>query len=108
MQRSLIGDTGEGMQDSFDILEERVKTAAELVRKLRRDNQGLEDQLKENKARLAEAEARVSALEEQAGDTVGRGANLAQLTAEIETMKGEQDEVRTRVARILALLESLD
>jgi predicted RNase H-like nuclease (RuvC/YqgF family) len=108
MQRSLIGGTGEGMQDSFDILEEKVKKAAELVRQLRRDNQSLDDELKDGKAKLAEAEKKVAALEDQVGDTVSRGAKLARLTAEIDTMRSEQDEVRTRVAKILTLLESLD
>ncbi len=96
------------MQDSFDILEEKVKKAAELVRQLRRDNQSLDDELKDGKAKLVEAEKKVAALEDQVGDTVGRGAKLARLTAEIDTMRSEQDEVRTRVAKILTLLESLD
>src|SRR6185369_2532883 len=81
-QRSLIGDTGEGMQDSFDILEEKVKKAAELVKKLRRDNKSLDDQLRDSKAKLAEAEKKLAALEAQMGDAAGSAAKIEGLNAE--------------------------
>ena len=96
------------MQDSFDILDEKVKKAAELVKKLRRDNKGLDDQLKDNKAKLAEAEKKLTALEAQMGDAAGASEKIDGLTAEIETLRGEQEQVRTRVAKIVTLLESLD
>ena len=96
------------MQDSFDILEERVKKAAELVKKLRKDNKSLEDQLKESRARLAEAENKLLAFEQQLGDSAGHAAKVDALTAEIASLKSDQDQVRTRVAKIVSLLESLD
>ena len=96
------------MQDSFDILEEKVKRAADLVKKLRRDNKTFDDQLKENKAKLVEAERKLNALEAQMGDAAGHAAKIDGLTAEIETLKSEQEQVRTRVAKIVSLLESLD
>ncbi len=96
------------MQDSFDILEEKVKKAAELVKKLRRDNKNLDDQLRDNKAKLLEAEKKLTALETQMGDSSGSAAKIDGLIAEIETLKNEQNEVRTRVAKIVTLLESLD
>jgi predicted RNase H-like nuclease (RuvC/YqgF family) len=108
VQRSLIGGTGEGMQDSFDVLEEKVKKAAELVKRLRKDNKHLDDQLKDSKAKLIEAEKKLAALEAQMGDAAGHAAKVDSLVAEIETLKNEQDQVRTRVARIVTLLESLD
>ena len=69
------------MQDSFDILEEKVKKAAELVKKLRRDNKSLDDQLKDSKAKLAEAEKKLAALEAQMGDAAGNAAKIDGLTA---------------------------
>jgi predicted RNase H-like nuclease (RuvC/YqgF family) len=108
MQRSLIGDRGEGMQDSFDILEEKVKKAAELVKKLRKDNKHLDDQLKDSKAKVLEAEKKLAALEAQMGDAGGQAEKIDGLTAEIEILKGEQEQVRSRVAKIVTLLESLD
>ena len=96
------------MQDSFDILEEKVKKAAELVKKLRRDNKSLDDQLKDNKAKLLEAEKKLSAMEAERGDSADHAAKIDGLTAEVETLKSEQDQVRTRVAKIVTLLESLD
>ena len=35
-------------------------------------------------------------------------SQLDQTSREIETLKSEQDQVRTRVAKIVSLLESLD
>ena len=96
------------MQDSFDILEEKVKKAAELVKKLRRDNKGLDDQLKDSKAKLAEAEKKLAALEAQMGDAAGHAAKIDGLTTEVATLRGEQEQVRTRIAKIVTLLESLD
>jgi len=96
------------MQDSFDILEEKVKKAAELVKKLRRDNKSLDDQLKYNKAKLAEAERKLLALEAEMGDAAGHAAKIDGLTAELATLRSEQEQVRTRVAKIVSLLESLD
>ena len=61
------------MQDSFDVLEEKVKKAAELVKKLRKENKTLDEQLKDHKARLAEAEKKLAALEAQIGDAAGDG-----------------------------------
>lgn len=96
------------MQDSFDILEEKVKKAADLVKRLRKDNKSLEDQLKDNKARLAEAEKKLSGFEQQLGDSAGSAAKIDALTAEIASLRSDQDQVRTRVAKIVSLLESLD
>ena len=42
------------------------------------------------------------------GDAAGNSAKIDGLTAEIETLRGEQEQVRTRVAKIVTLLESLD
>jgi predicted RNase H-like nuclease (RuvC/YqgF family) len=96
------------MQDSFDILEEKVKKAAELVKKLRRDNKSLDDQVRDHKAKLAEAEKKLLALEAEMGDAASHAAKIEGLTAELETLRGEQEQVRTRVGKIVALLESLD
>lgn len=96
------------MQDSFDILEEKVKKAAELVKKLRKDNKTLDEHLKEQKAKLAEAEKKLAALEAQMGDAAGNAAKVDELLAELQTLKNEQEQVRTRVAKIVTLLESLD
>ncbi len=46
------------MQDGFELLEEKVKKAAELVKKLRRENKSLEDDLTKSKWKVQEAEKR--------------------------------------------------
>ena len=44
------------MEDGFELLEEKVKKAADLVRRLRRENKDLEGDLAKIKPRLQEAE----------------------------------------------------
>ena len=44
----------------LDVLEEKVKKAADLVKKLRKDNKSLDEQLKDNKAKLADAEKKLA------------------------------------------------
>ena len=56
----------------------------------------------------AEGEKELLAFEQQLGDSAGNAAKIDALTAEIASLKSDQDQVRTRVAKIVSLLESLD
>ena len=46
------------MQDSFEMLESRVRKAADLVQRLRGENAGLNEDLDQARKKLAEAEKR--------------------------------------------------
>lgn len=96
------------MQDSFDVLEEKVRKAAELVRKLRKENKQLDEQLKDNKGRLAAAEKKLAELESQAGAAASGAAEVEGLNAQLATLKTERDQVLSRVTKIVSLLEALD
>jgi predicted nucleic acid-binding Zn-ribbon protein len=96
------------MENGFDLLEEKVRKAAELVRKLRKENGGLEEQLGEAKKRLAEAEKRLTALEKDKGSSADLAKEVELLGRELKSLRQERDEVRGRIAKLVEVLETLD
>jgi len=96
------------MENGFDLLEEKVRKAAELVKRLRKDNSGLEEQLGEGKRRLADAEKRLSALEKDKGSSADLNKEIELLGGEVKTLRHERDEVRSRIAKLVGVLETLD
>lgn len=95
------------MEPGFDLLEEKVRKAAELVRRLRKENKGLEDDLVKAKGRLQESEKKLSALEKERA-SARSGPELDELQSEVKSLRQQKDEVRKRIERIVELLESLD
>jgi TolA-binding protein len=77
--------------DEFAALEERILRAVKLVRH-------------ERTARAA-AEARVQALDTQLRDAAPR---IERLEDEVRALRGERDQVRQRVERLLAQLDALE
>lgn len=96
------------MDNSFDLLEEKVRKAAELVRKLRKENAGLEEHLAEGKKRLHEAEKKLQALEKDQGASAGLTKELEILNREVKGLRQEREEVRGRIAKLVEVLEALD
>ena len=103
------------MENSFDLLEEKVRKAAELVRKLRKDNLGLEEQVAEGKRRMQDAEKRLHdaekklhASEKEHGASVDLSKELDVLNREVKALRHEREEVRTRIAKLVEVLETLD
>jgi predicted nucleic acid-binding Zn-ribbon protein len=96
------------MENGFDLLEEKVRKAADLVRKLRKENGGLEEQLGEGKKRLAEAEKRLTALEKDKGSSADLANEVELLGRELKSLRQERDEVRGRIAKLVEVLETLD
>jgi chromosome segregation ATPase len=90
------------MEDSFDLLEEKVRKAADLVKRLRKENRGLEDDLGKARAKLHETEKRAEGLE-KSGDHGKEG-----LQRELASLKRERQEVRGRIAKLVEVLEGLD
>lgn len=95
------------MQDGFGLLEDKVRRAADLVKKLRRENKALQDDLTKSKWRLQEAEKRLDALEKEARPGVDEGAAAA-LGEELEALKQEREDVRRRIAKLVEVLDALD
>ena len=96
------------MENSFDVLEDKVRKAAELVRRLRKENQGLEDALGKAKDRLEQAEKRLSTLEVERGSNPDAGREAEAMARELKTLKKERAEIKARIGRIVEVLEGLD
>jgi chromosome segregation ATPase len=95
------------MEQGFDLLEEKVRKAADLVKRLRKENKGLEEDLAKAKGRLQDSEKRLSALEKERAQAKG-GPEVEELQAEVKSLRQQKDEVRKRIERIVEVLESLD
>ena len=97
------------MDDSFELLEEKVRRAADLVRKLRRENRTLEDETSKAKARLQEAEKRLSSVEKQLTAPSGPDPEVVKaLEADLKSLRAEREEVRKRIGRLVEILDGLD
>jgi uncharacterized protein involved in exopolysaccharide biosynthesis len=96
------------MENSFDLLEQRVRKAAELVRRLRKENGSLEESLATARGRVQEAEKRLSALEKERTHASKDSRDREGLESEVKTLRKQRDEVRQRIARLVEVLDSLD
>jgi chromosome segregation ATPase len=94
------------MENGFDLLEEKVRKAAELVRRLRKENKALGESAEEARERLRETEKRLAAMDrERAQASGGRDTDLER---EMKALRQQRDEVRQRIARLVEVLENLD
>jgi predicted RNase H-like nuclease (RuvC/YqgF family) len=96
------------MDNSFELLEEKVRKAAELVKRLRRENQSLDAELGKARGRLQEAEKRLADLEQQARSAPSQGKELDALQREIKGLRQERQEVRDRIVKLVEVLEAID
>jgi predicted RNase H-like nuclease (RuvC/YqgF family) len=98
------------MQDGFELLEEKVRKAADLVKRLRRENKALEEDVTKSKWRVQEAEKRLQTLEKEAEQQQKAGGNgeAEALAQELEALKQEREEVRRRIAKLVEVLEGLE
>lgn len=96
------------MQDSFELLEEKVRRAAELVKTLRQENRELEQQRKQAETRLKEAEKGLAALEKQKGAAGAEAQRAEKLDQEVSTLRHEREEIRKRIARLVEVLDELE
>jgi len=117
--------------DSFTLLEEKVRKAADLVRELRQKNQGLEREVPELRKRnqrleeeLPELRSRVQDLQkalqaaEKAPVAVAPSDDARKLAESERELKGlrkereglrqEREEVRLRIARLVEILDGLE
>lgn len=96
------------VENGFDLLEQKVKKAAETVRRLRQENKDLEEQAHKARTRLQDAEKRLHALEKDREHSGEQAKEVEALQKELKGLRGERDEIRNRVGRLVELLESLD
>lgn len=95
-------------ESSFDVLEEKVRKAADLVRRLRKENKALEEDLGKAKLRLQEAERRLAGLDKERGAGAEAAKELDALTRETKILRQERAEIRSRIAKLVEVLQALD
>ena len=83
--------------DTLGSLEERILRAVELVGALRREKEAAE-------VRAQEADAALEAARKSATDLE---AENSRLTQELETLRGERKQVRSRIEKLLGQLDTL-
>lgn len=96
------------MDNSFELLEEKVRKAADLVKRLRKENKALDEDLGRARGRLQQAEKRLEALEKQMGASADHARDVEALGRELEGLRKEREEVRARIAKLVEVLEGLE
>jgi predicted nucleic acid-binding Zn-ribbon protein len=97
------------VDNAFDLLEERVRRAADALRRLQGENADLKRELGGAQAALAKAERALEAAQKQkVGQNPDDARRLETLGQEVQVLRREREELRTRVGRLLQALEGLD
>jgi predicted RNase H-like nuclease (RuvC/YqgF family) len=96
------------MAEAFDLLEQRVHKAAELVKRLRRENQTLAETQARLQGRLEEAEKALAAAQKQRQASDHDAQELQSAGREVKALQQEREEVRRRIEKLLEVLEALD
>jgi FtsZ-binding cell division protein ZapB len=94
------------METGFDQLEEKVRKAADVVRRLRTENKSLQEELGRAKARVQDAEK--AAADKPRGPSPEDSKRLDSLSKEIEGLRSEREEVRRRIGKLVQVLDALD
>jgi chromosome segregation ATPase len=96
------------MDNGFELLEEKVRKAVELVKKLRQENASLTEDLGRARRGFRDLERKLDALEKQRTAVDGDGQAIEELKTELARLRHERGEIRTRIARMVEALEALD
>lgn len=96
------------MDDSFKLLEERVRRAVERLKELQAEARSLRGELAAAKARAEEAEGRLAAAAERGSEHAEEARRAEGTVRDLKTLRKERDEIRQRVARLVELLDSLE
>lgn len=104
----------EAVQEGIDTLaslEERITRAVQAISTLRSENKQLQDELKTAEEQAAAARSELE--EAQAFSTEFQKKHdelekkVAQLSQDLDTMKGERKQVKTRIEKLLSQLDLL-
>ena len=96
------------MEDSFKLLEEKIKKAATRLKELRAANETLQGELDQAHQRAEKAEKKLEKAGEAEGSREGAAKKADGLAREVKALKKEREEIRDRLGRLLELLESLE
>lgn len=97
------------MENAFDLLEERVRRAAEALRRLQGENADLKKQLGRAQTALQQAEKALDAAEKQhAAPSPADTQKMDSLQKEVQALRKDKEEIRNRIARLVEVLDGLD
>ena len=96
------------MDDPFALLDEKVRKAADLVRRLRREKEDLQQEHGQLRSRLEEAERSLQSLEKSRSAAADDAQKVESLGQEVKVLRVEREEVRRRIARLLEVLDGIE
>lgn len=93
------------MDDGFELLEEKVRQAAETVRRLREDKQAMERERNQLQHRLEESQKAGAG---KGGVSPADARRIESLSQELKQMHQERDQIKKRIAALLEVLKGLE
>jgi predicted RNase H-like nuclease (RuvC/YqgF family) len=95
------------MENNFELLEDKVRKAVDLVKRMRAENKGLQDELGKSRPRLQELEKKLEAADKHRGAATADAGKVEALTREIKDLRHERDEIRRRITKLVEALDAL-
>ena len=96
------------MENSFELLEEKVRKAVDLVKRLKKENRDLQDEVGKAKPRLQELEKKLEAAEKSRGAATADAGKAEALAREVKELRHEREEIKRRIARLVEALDTLE
>jgi FtsZ-binding cell division protein ZapB len=95
------------VEDSFGLLEDRVRRAVERLKALQAEVESLRTEATAALRRAEKAEAGLAEAERREGADAEQTQKAAAMAAELKALRRERDEIRSRMEKLVGLLESL-
>ena len=96
------------MENNFELLEDKVRKAVDLVKRLRTENKGLQEELSKAGPRLQEPEKKVEALDKSRGAATAEAGKVEALAREVKDLRHEREEIKRRIAKLVEALDALE
>ena len=96
------------MENSFELLEDKVRKAVDLVKRLKKENKDLHDEVGKARPRLHELEKKLEAAEKHRGAASPDAGKAEALAREVKELRHEREEIRRRIAKLVEALDTLE
>jgi chromosome segregation ATPase len=96
------------VEDSFELLEDRIRRAAERLKGLESETKTLRGELARAQKRAADAEKRFEEAAGTEGPRTDASRRTDDLSREVKALQHEREEIRVRLARLVELLDGLE
>lgn len=97
------------MEDkTFDLLEQRVKAAADVVRRLRKENATLAQSAQAAQTSAAGLQERLATAQREKESSGAVAKDLLAARGELKTLHAERDQIRKRIEKIVSLLDEIE